>query len=154
MANVPILSETAFPESLFLDITIQEAVSKTAVMHVVEPWSTEYVDALREGRYADAIWARYHIGGDVIDGVIPGSRLPGGPDITVLESIEEDAMEYWESDKEGYAVALAFYTQTADLNEHQEVIDLLVRCGEGECVFAKGHNQHPATSDENQLCYC
>ncbi|KAM0281436.1 hypothetical protein ACHAQH_003559 [Verticillium albo-atrum] len=118
-----------YAEPLFLDFTVHEVATKAARLQFVEPWATLYVDAVRDRRYGDAIWARYHISGDVVDGVFPQYGL--GKDTTVLERIEEDALEYWADDAESYLKALELYRQTKDSDGHKEVIELLIRCSMG-----------------------
>ncbi|KAM0331645.1 hypothetical protein ACHAQA_003324 [Verticillium albo-atrum] len=115
-----------YVEPLFLDLTVHEVATNTACIPVVEPWATMYVDAIRDGRYGDAVWARYHITGNVIDGVIP--QLGGCKDKTVLESIEEDALEALENSWDLLEEAVELFRQTKDSDGHKEVIDLLARC--------------------------
>jgi hypothetical protein len=84
------------------------------------------VKSIREKRYGDAIWARYHIYGDVEDGIM------GGLDnMTVLESIEEDAIEYRLNVPELYTDALSFYAQSSSLDTYaRDVLEMLRRLGE------------------------
>ncbi|KAM6514102.1 hypothetical protein FALCPG4_015265 [Fusarium falciforme] len=82
-----------------------------------------YIQAIRVGRYGDAVWARYHIEGDVHDGII------GDTNMTVLEMIEEDATEYKVNAPEQYAEALAFYEKTSSADEHANVTDIISRVG-------------------------
>ncbi|KAJ5993951.1 hypothetical protein N7451_009675 [Penicillium sp. IBT 35674x] len=78
MLVIPILAIIAFahqvvatgafstlPEQLFLDIGIQEIVDNTTRdSELFEPWASDYVELIRQERYGDAIWARYHMVGD------------------------------------------------------------------------------------------
>ncbi|KAI3140910.1 hypothetical protein CBS147325_6201 [Penicillium roqueforti] len=115
------LSTTELVEQLFLDFTIDEVVQNdTREFPIVEPWASEYVNATQEGRFGDAVWARYHISGDVDSstGIIEGTNL------TVLQSIEEDALGYRSSEPELYANALLFYGNTSKTDSHTDIIDL------------------------------
>jgi hypothetical protein len=80
-----------------------------------------YINAIHEGRFGDAIWARYHITGDVIDGVIDGR-------LTVLESIEEDAVGYKTTAPEEYADAVSFYRGRVSSSDGRvDVVDIIFR---------------------------
>ncbi|KAJ5389144.1 uncharacterized protein N7496_000212 [Penicillium cataractarum] len=119
-------SETKLVEQLFLDFSIQHILrNETNRFPIVEPWASDYVNAIREGRYGDAVWARYHIAGDVgvHDGIIEGT------DKTVLEMIEEDALGYKVGDPDIYEEALAFYASTKPTDGHPEVIEIIMRIG-------------------------
>ncbi|KAM0559780.1 hypothetical protein ACHAPJ_004304 [Fusarium lateritium] len=112
------LSDIEPPEGLFLDISVQRVLHDVGVP-AVEPWATSYIDAVHDGRFGDAIWARYHIFGNVIDGMIEK--------LTVLESITEDAMGYKKFAPEDYAIAVAFYKDTMNnADTHPEVIDIIL----------------------------
>lgn len=65
-ANVP---ENKLVEQLFPDLSIRDVLNENAGMQAVEPWDSMYVDAIRDGRFGDAIWARYHISGNVENGI-------------------------------------------------------------------------------------
>ncbi|KAK2667010.1 hypothetical protein RAB80_017431 [Fusarium oxysporum f. sp. vasinfectum] len=113
-------SEVEAIESLFLEFSIQEVLTNTSWIPVVEPWASQYVSAVRDGRYGDAVWARYHIAGDVHDGIVGGTT-----NMTVLQSIEEDALGYKLNDPEDYAKAQKFYAQTSDHDGHKDIIQTL-----------------------------
>ncbi|KAL4723828.1 hypothetical protein ACLX1H_009472 [Fusarium chlamydosporum] len=116
------LSDSEPPEGLFLDISVQRVLHDLE-MPAVEPWATSYIDAIHGGRFGDAIWARYHIYGNVIDGMIEK--------LTVLESITEDAMGYKKFAPEEYAAAVAFYKHTMNCaDKHPEVIEIILRIDE------------------------
>lgn len=86
-----VVADNVRPEQHFLDLTIQEVLTNTAgTPAIVEPWGGMYVEALREGRFGDAVWARYHMLVDTVDDIILGDGV--NPDISVLESIKEDAV--------------------------------------------------------------
>ncbi|TVY62473.1 hypothetical protein Focb16_v004218 [Fusarium oxysporum f. sp. cubense] len=113
-------SELEAIEPLFLEFSIQEVLTNTSWIPVVEPWASQYVSAVRDGRYGDAVWARYHIAGDVHDGIVGGTT-----NMTVLQSIEEDALSYKLNDPEDYAKAQALYAQTSDHDGHKDIIQTL-----------------------------
>jgi hypothetical protein len=74
------------------------------------------------GRLGDAVWARYHIAGDVHDGIIEGA------DKTVLEMIEGYALGYRVGDPDIYAEALSFYANSTG-DGHPEVLEIITRIG-------------------------
>ncbi|KAI8653553.1 hypothetical protein NCS55_01342400 [Fusarium keratoplasticum] len=107
-------------EQCFLDISV-DAVLHYDGVPAVEPWATMYIDAIHEQRFGDAIWARYQIFGDVIDGLLD-ERL------TVLESIEEDAVGYKKNAREAFDEAVAFYKSASNSTDgHPEVIEIIMR---------------------------
>ncbi|KAH7125823.1 hypothetical protein EDB81DRAFT_201278 [Dactylonectria macrodidyma] len=108
-------------EQLFLDISLNDVLNKTSGLSLVEPWAGMYVDAVLDSRYGDAVWARYQIEGNVQNGIIDGSNL------TVLESIEEDAMGYKVGAPEQYAEAQLLYADTNTTDGHPEVIEIILR---------------------------
>lgn len=55
--------ETNLVEQLFLDISVYDVVNKTEGIPTYEPWASDYVSAIRENRFGDAVWARYHMMG-------------------------------------------------------------------------------------------
>jgi hypothetical protein len=59
--NVSSSTASTLPEQLFLDLRMQDVLEDNTAMILVEPWATKYVESLRDKRYGDAIWARYHI---------------------------------------------------------------------------------------------
>jgi hypothetical protein len=116
--------DTELVEQLFLDFSIQEVLqNETNGFPIVEPWASEYVNAIRDRRYGDAVWARYHIAGDVHGGIIEGT------DKTVLEMIEEDALGYKVGDPGLYDGALSFYANTKSTDGHPEVIKIIMGIG-------------------------
>ncbi|UPK96066.1 hypothetical protein LCI18_007001 [Fusarium solani-melongenae] len=106
-------------EPLFLDIPINRVLNETEGLGLVEPWASRYVAPVDEKRFVDALWARYHIFGEVVDGTV------GGTDLTVLGSIEEDAMEYKANVLEDFSHALSIYANTSSNDTHTEIFDLL-----------------------------
>ncbi|KAF5245233.1 hypothetical protein FAUST_1888 [Fusarium austroamericanum] len=106
-------------EPLFLDIPISDITNTAEDLKLVEPWTSRYVAAIHEKRFGDALWARYHIFGDVINGTIEETNL------TVLDRIEEDAMEYKVNEPELFSHALSFYANTSSNDTHTEILDLL-----------------------------
>lgn len=94
------INVTELPEQLFLGFTVQEVAQRdTREFLAVEPWASEYVAAIQERRFDDSVWARYHISGNVHEGIIEGSSK------TVLEMTEEDALGYRVGHPDLYAEA-------------------------------------------------
>ncbi|CEJ54991.1 hypothetical protein PMG11_01275 [Penicillium brasilianum] len=117
-------SEAKLVEQLFLDFSVQEVrQNEMNGFPIVEPWATEYLNSIRDGRYGDAVWARYHIAGEVHSGIIDGTNR------TVLEMIEEDALGYKVGDPEVYHEALSFYANTNPADGHPGVIEIILRIG-------------------------
>lgn len=122
------LSDAEPVEQLFLDLSVNRVLQRDGVP-TVEPWASLYVDAIHDGRFGDAIWARYNIMGDVNNGMIEG--------LTVLESITEDAVGYKKYAPEQYAEAASFYRGTVSTADgHADVIEIILRI-EGEDVTGK-----------------
>ncbi|KAL6915627.1 hypothetical protein ACHAPO_008058 [Fusarium lateritium] len=116
------LSDAKPLEILFLDISVQEVLHEPGVP-AVEPWATSYINAVHDKRFGDAIWDRYHIFGDVVDGRFEK--------LTVLETIREDAMGYRKSEPEMYSEAVAFYKDTMNsADTHPEVIEIIFQVSE------------------------
>ena len=106
-------------EQLFLDLS-PDRISLRDGIHAVEPWATKYIDAIQDARYGDAIWARYHLSGQVKDGKIEG--------LTVIESITEDAMGYKKYAPEQYAEAVSFYKHNNSSSDGRtDVIKIIMR---------------------------
>ncbi|KAL4722196.1 hypothetical protein ACLX1H_010972 [Fusarium chlamydosporum] len=103
-------------EQLFLDLPVDQVLQRDG-LQVVEPWASQYVNAIHDTRYGDAIWARYHIFGEVVDGSIEG--------LTVLESITQDAMGYKKYAPEQYAQAISLYKDTSSADGHTDVIEVI-----------------------------
>jgi hypothetical protein len=138
-------SPTALVEQLFLDFSIQDVLSDTR--RFVEPWKTMYVDAIQDGRYGDAIWARYHIYGDPEPmpcdcGHIHASRK------TVMEEIKEDALGYRVNNPEEYFQALDFYAGTSDADGHADVIEVITNLSEEDIAKFKA-KEEKAREDES-----
>ncbi|KAJ5913563.1 hypothetical protein N7504_002446 [Penicillium tannophilum] len=114
-------------EQLFLDYPIQAVLNKSRRFKAVEPWASLYVNAIREERFGDAIWARYHICGDVENGIVRGSD-----NMTVLEVIKEDALGYRVGDPEGYAEALLFYAKSSSADGHADLLELIANLPESD----------------------
>ncbi|KAJ4251073.1 hypothetical protein NW762_011724 [Fusarium torreyae] len=114
-------NETELVEQLFLDYTVHDVVNNAIGMPVIEPWASEYVSALQEKRYGDAVWARYHILGEVRNGVVETTNQ------TVLESITEDAMGYKANAPEQYAEAVSFYAKSSGKDTHNDVLNVISR---------------------------
>ncbi|XEV01788.1 hypothetical protein FSHL1_007075 [Fusarium sambucinum] len=82
------VDHTESNEPFFLDIPIKNVLNKTGDLGLVEPWASRYLAAVQEIRFGDALWARYHIFGDIINDIFEDTN------VTVLDRIEEDAGEY------------------------------------------------------------
>jgi hypothetical protein len=105
--NVSSNTASTLPEQLFLNLRVQDVLENNTAMILVEPWATKYVESLRDKRYGDAIWARYHITGDLGDGLIDDG---GSGNMTVLQAIEDDARDYRVNDEDLYTDALSLYS--------------------------------------------
>ncbi|KAM5341540.1 hypothetical protein ACJ41O_014571 [Fusarium nematophilum] len=112
-------NDTNLVEQLFLDISAHDAVNNTDGIPTVEPWASKYVTALHEKRFGDAVWARYHMMGEVNKGIV------GDTNLTVLESIKEDAMGYKANAPEQFADALSLYANTSSEDAHTDVLDVI-----------------------------
>ncbi|KAJ5690944.1 hypothetical protein N7488_012511 [Penicillium malachiteum] len=121
--------EAKVVEQLFLDISIRRVLSNPSQLQLIEPWASLYVKAIRDRRYGDAIWARYHMFGSAQNGFIPG---PGSKSIPVLEAIKQDALAYRVNDPEEYSQALSLYKTTNPSDGHPDVIDIVVNLDEEE----------------------
>ncbi|KAJ5914308.1 hypothetical protein N7504_003191 [Penicillium tannophilum] len=113
------ISETEPVEQLFLEFPIQDILTNRHGM-ADDPWAWKYVDAIRDGRLGDAIWARYHIGGDIEDDIPDASSK-----MTVLDVIKEDALGYRASEPEEYSKALLIYAKTSSTDGRPDIIDLI-----------------------------
>ncbi|RSL79433.1 hypothetical protein CDV31_017208 [Fusarium ambrosium] len=140
-------SESKLVEQLFLDYSIQDVLNPQNGLQVVEPWAGMYIQAIRDGRYGDAVWARYHIEGDVHDGII------GDTNTTVLEMIEEDATEYRVNAPEQYAEALAFYEKTSSADEHANVTEIISRVGHENIADLHTRVTYSTTCSRRNLAY-
>ncbi|KAK4871381.1 hypothetical protein LT330_000618 [Penicillium expansum] len=120
MAMDVTIPENKPAEQLFLDLPIQDVLNKNAGMLVIEPWASIYVDAIRDGRFVDAVWARYHISGDLENEIAEDPN-----NMTVLDVIKVDALEYRVNEPEEYAKALSFYAKTSSADGHADVIETI-----------------------------
>lgn len=118
--------EDRLTEQLFLDYSIRD-IQQGRFGSANDPWAPLYVDALRDGRYGDAVWARYHIGADVENDIVDGSN-----NMTVLEVIKEDAQSYRVSSPEEYFKAVSFYLGTNKNDGHTDVLDIICNLDERE----------------------
>ncbi|KAL3451533.1 hypothetical protein BJX65DRAFT_268050 [Aspergillus insuetus] len=139
------VSPTALAEQLFLDFSIQDVLTDTR--NFVEPWKTMYVDAIHNGRYGDAIWARYHIYGESESvpcdcGHDPESRK------TVMEEIKEDALAYRVNDPEEYFQALSFYAGTSASDGHVDVIEVITNLSEEDIAEFRANEEQEEEEEE------
>ncbi|KAM0347653.1 hypothetical protein ACHAPU_004666 [Fusarium lateritium] len=89
------------------------------MLPLIEPWASKYVEAIQASRFGDAVWARYQIEGGVKNGIIQQSNM------TVLDSIIEDAVGYKLNSPEQYAEAVTFYAGSSPQDGHLNVIDAI-----------------------------
>ncbi|GIK06704.1 hypothetical protein Aspvir_002354 [Aspergillus viridinutans] len=137
------ISETRPVEQLFLDLPIQEVLHPSPGETFSEPWTSIYVDAIRDTRWGDAVWARYHMYGEVDGetGIVAGSN-----NMTVLEVIKEDALGYRVNDPEIYFQALLFYA-TSSADGHADVIELIANLDEREIAEFKAREEAELEND-------
>ncbi|KAF5636123.1 hypothetical protein F52700_5437 [Fusarium sp. NRRL 52700] len=105
--------------NLFLDLSISEAESNPPEWGLVEPWTSNYISALRENRYGDAIWARYQMYGDTSNGTFLEY-----PQWTVREAIEEDAIGYRLRARDNWKYAMTVYANSSK-NTQSDILDLM-----------------------------
>lgn len=117
------LSQTEPVEQLFLELSIKDILTNRDGM-ADDPWAGKYVDAIRDGRYGDAIWARYHLGEHIEDEMIAKCEC-GSNSMTVLDVIKEDALGYRVGEPEQYSKALLFYANTSTADGRPDIIDLV-----------------------------
>ncbi|GAD95388.1 hypothetical protein FG04489.1 [Paecilomyces variotii No. 5] len=105
------------PEPLFLEYSTEEVLEGNNGRGIpfVQPWGSEYVNAIHGRRYGDAIWARYHIRGSSDD------------DEAVRKEIEVDARECRENDPYGYADAILLYSDNSSADGHLDLIEMILR---------------------------
>ncbi|KKK25384.1 hypothetical protein P175DRAFT_0497886 [Aspergillus ochraceoroseus IBT 24754] len=130
------MSETRPVEQLFLEFPIQLVLNPRPGTQFLEPWASMYVDAIRDTRFGDAVWARYHISGDVENGIVGGSN-----GMTVLDVIKEDALSYRVNEPEEYFKALLFYANTSSADGHADVIEVITHLDEGEIAEFKAKEE-------------
>ncbi|KAF9769527.1 hypothetical protein IL306_013051 [Fusarium sp. DS 682] len=106
--------------SLFLDMPISDVLAAPPEWGLVEPWASDYVAALQEERYGDAIWARYHMFGDTSNGTY--LDYPGW---TVREALEEEAIGYRLHDRENWKYALTVYAKSSKNDTRSDILDLM-----------------------------
>ncbi|KAK7420795.1 hypothetical protein QQX98_002599 [Neonectria punicea] len=127
MSTALSISYTTLVEQLFLDLALNDVINKTPGIPVAEPWATMYVDSILDSRFGDAVWARYHIFGNVHNNIVDGS-----PNLTVLESIKEDAIGYRVHASEEYFEARPFYEKTSSADGHPDVIEIILDAASAE----------------------
>jgi hypothetical protein len=130
------ISPTSLVEQLFLDLSIQEVLTDTS--NFVDPWKGMYVDAINDGRYGDAIWARYHIYSDpepMPCACDPATQMPA------MEQIKEDALAYRVNDPDIYFEALLFYATTSAADGHPDIIEVITNLSEEDIAEFKAKEQ-------------
>ncbi|KAF9772434.1 hypothetical protein IL306_009852 [Fusarium sp. DS 682] len=101
------------------NIPVKQVLEQDGIQ-VEEPWGRLYIDAIHDGRFGDAIWARYHLLGGVEDGKIEGT------DLTVAESIRQDAIGYKNHDREDFDKAVSFYRANMSIADgHPEILEII-----------------------------
>ncbi|KAJ5364071.1 uncharacterized protein N7496_009784 [Penicillium cataractarum] len=131
---------SSLPEHLFLDFRISDVVDKTIRIPRAEPWASHYCTAISEKRYGDAIFARYHMDGQIKDGIRTDLRDDGNGSIishetTVFDLIMEDALGYAEGCPDLYRDALLFYTETSPNDTRRDIIDGLLKIGSDQGLY-------------------
>lgn len=116
--NQHVIAECA---GLFLDLSSEILQNNTAIP--CQRWNSEYTNALDDRRFGDAIWARYHLAGDV------QNQTGEGETVAVLERIKADALKYRVSTPEQYTDALLLYTNTSVEDQYTDVLDMIKRIG-------------------------
>lgn len=67
---------STLPKQLFLDLRIEDVFDNTTRdSELLEPWASDYVESIRQKRYGDAIWARYHMYGDMENGLVGWANI-------------------------------------------------------------------------------
>lgn len=108
------------PEELFLDLAISDVLNHTSGTKAVEPWASYYVQAVSEGRYGDAIYARYNMDGLAMNGVYKDTNR------TVQEEIQLDAIGYHQGYPEIYAETLSFFSSNHSVADSKpEIIEAI-----------------------------
>ncbi|KAH7133508.1 hypothetical protein EDB81DRAFT_103244 [Dactylonectria macrodidyma] len=142
------IGPTEQPEHLFLEYSMYEVLYRegphSQPWEFSEPWATMYIDAIREQRFGDAVWARYHMDGQVVDGIIKGP-----PNLTVMESIKEDAIGYKRHASEHFAKALLFYAKTSSADGHRDVIDVIFEADSEEPVDTEDEEEEEEEEEED-----
>lgn len=134
-------------EPLFLDIPLTHALNKTEDLALVEPWASRHVAAIDERRFGDALWARYHTFGEIINGTF------GDTNETVLGRIEEDAMEYKVNVPEDFSHALSFYANTSSNDTHTEILDLLANVNSKDATHLEERATFGISCSGDHLAY-
>jgi hypothetical protein len=107
------------PEQLFLDLDPVEALNGTCGTRTTESWATLYHDAIADGRFGDAIYARYNIDGRSSNGTFYGTNH------SVKQEILIDAASYHSSYPEMFAEALLFYSNNSNEDTRSDIIEAL-----------------------------
>ncbi|KAJ5371984.1 hypothetical protein N7517_003990 [Penicillium concentricum] len=137
----PTVPEDRLTEQLFLDYPIRD-IQQGRFGSANDPWAPLYIDAIRDRRYGDAVWARYHIGGDVENDIVGGSG-----NMTVLEVIKDDALSYRVSSPEQYFTAVSFYLGTSKKDGHTNVLDIICNLDEREIAEMKAKKEKESQFD-------
>ncbi|KAL3462528.1 hypothetical protein BJX64DRAFT_288216 [Aspergillus heterothallicus] len=115
-----------------------------------------YIDAIRDNRLGDAMWARYHIFGDR-DGDDDSNGNAGlgaacdcvddpARNMTVMDVIKEDALGYKVFYPEEYFEAMVFYAATSAEDGRGDLIEVIANLSEEGIVEFKARDD--AESEE------
>ncbi|PYH31996.1 uncharacterized protein BO87DRAFT_461044 [Aspergillus neoniger CBS 115656] len=79
-----------------------------------------YVSAVRESRYGDAVWARYHMDGRAVGNIIEADNT------TVTKELLDDATGYRLGNPELYNQVATRYNTTSSNDGHRELVDIII----------------------------
>jgi hypothetical protein len=105
-------------ESLFLDISAAELADHTAPRPLT-PRELSYIQAIADKKFGEAIYHRYHFDSRAVDGSIPSEN------ITVLEDITNDAVDYASDDAQQFNETLRILQTTSELDTMKHIIDAI-----------------------------
>jgi hypothetical protein len=140
-------NDTDLIEQLFLDVSVHDIISSVDGIPAQQPWAGQYVTAIREKRFGDAIWARYHMMGEVEDGIV------GDTNLTVLQSIEEDAVGYKSNAPEQFSHALSVYANTSIEDTHSDVLQLISNARVGNLSTIEARTTYGIKCSDEHLGY-
>ncbi|GAQ35621.1 hypothetical protein AtubIFM56815_002842 [Aspergillus tubingensis] len=107
-------------DELFLDLDVDQVANGTAGSWIQAPWGESYVSAVRESRYGDAVWARYHMDGRAVGNIIEADNT------TVTKELLDDATGYRLGNTELYNQVATRYNTTSSNDGHRELVDIII----------------------------
>ena len=140
-------NEKDLVEQLFLDISISSVINSVDGIQTTEPWVSQYIAALQEHRFGDAIWARYHMMGEVENGIV------GDTNLTVPQSIEEDAVRYKTYAPEQFAQALSIYANTSSEDTKPDILKLISNVKALESISLEDRTTYTIRCSGDHLAY-